>query len=313
MMSALDPAGPQAGAIAWLWWVFLAITTFATLATFAGLAYAIWRPRRNDAGREPHTTLAMTRAVGGSVAITVVLLFVLLVASVAVGRQLTRLERPNAITVHVVARQWWWDVTYDHPTPSQRVNTANEIHVPIGEPVHVMLDSRDVIHSFWVPNLHGKRDAIPAHASDLWIEADRPGVYRGQCAEFCGAQHARMAMFVIAQPRDQFDAWIAQQRQTPPPPGDPFARRGRELFTSADCALCHRVQGTTAGATIGPDLTHVASRETLASGTLRNDAVSMGGWIRDPQRYKPGAKMPAHPELSENDLHAIVDYLGTLK
>jgi len=312
MMSALDAAGPQAGAIAWLWWLFLGITTVATIVTLTFFFYAAWRPRNVDT---PNTTSERTlaRAVGAGAAITVVLLSVMLVADVSIGRQLVTLEKKDAITVQVIARQWWWDVRYQHPTPSQRINTVNEIHIPIGEPVHIMLVSNDVIHSFWVPNLHGKKDAIPAHDSDLWVQADRPGTYRGQCAEFCGAQHAKMALFVIAEPRDKFQAWVDGQRQTPRPPDDPLARRGRELFVSSDCALCHRVQGTTAGATLGPDLTHVASRPALAGAVIPNDPLTMAHWIRDPQYFKPGVKMPAHPNFSDEDLNALVDYLGTLK
>jgi cytochrome c oxidase subunit 2 len=258
----------------------------------------------------------MGRAVMIGGAITFALLCVLLVSSVAIGRQLQTLgvDKPGAISIRVTGLQWWWLVQYDHPTPSQRVDTANEIHIPIGEPVHIQLASQDVIHSFWVPNLHGKHDAIPAHTADLWFQADKPGIYRGQCAEFCGYQHAKMALFIVAEPRDRFQQWINLQRQTPPPPppSDTEATRGRELFVSSDCALCHRVQGTTAGATAGPDLTHIASRVALAAGSLPNEHWVLAQWIRDPQHFKPGVKMPTH-NFSDDDLRAIVAYLETLK
>jgi cytochrome c oxidase subunit 2 len=192
------------------------------------------------------------------------------------------------------------------------VITANEIHIPVGKPVHIRLASRDVIHSFWVPDLHGKKDLIPGKDTDLWLRADRAGVYRGQCAEFCGWQHAHMALLVIAEPQDRFDAWLASQRQTPPPPSTPLGQRGRAVFESQACPLCHTVAGTQANGSAGPDLTHLASRRTIAAGTLPNTIGSLGGWIVDPQSTKPGNRMPA-VTLHADDLQALLAYLETLR
>jgi len=212
----------------------------------------------------------------------------------------------------VIGHQWWWEVKYQDPIPGRIVTTANEIHVPAGRPVLLQLSSVDVIHSFWVPSLHGKRDLIPGHPSSLWIEADRPGTYRGFCAEFCGHQHAHMGLLVIADSPDRYAAWYAAQLETPPPPVDPLAQRGRQVVESAPCALCHTVQGSQASASLGPDLTHLGSRRTLAAATLPNTPENLGRWIVDPQTIKPGNPMPAN-RLSAEDLRAAVAYLESLR
>jgi cytochrome c oxidase subunit 2 len=172
--------------------------------------------------------------------------------------------------------------------------------------------SRDVIHSFWVPNLHGKRDLIPGYTTALWFQADQPGRYRGQCAEFCGYQHANMAMYVIAEPDNDFQAWLSAQRQPAAEPGTERQQRGREVFLAATCPQCHSIRGTLAGASFGPDLTHVGSRSTIGAGVLPNTAENLIRWVRNPQDFKPGNKMPAH-DLNDADLQALADYLGSLK
>lgn len=309
--SALVPAGPQSMAISHLMSLFLTVSLIVFVAVTIGLAYAVRRARRNT---EPSATAdrTATRVVTAAAGLTVVTLFVLLVASVLASRQLSAIERPKALTIEVTAYQWWWNIEYDHPMPSQRITSPNEIHIPVGEPVHIKLASHDVIHSFWVPSLHGKRDVLPGHFSEIWVQADRPGIYRGQCAEFCGHEHARMAFLVIAEPRPKFDAWVANQRSEGHPPGTPEQQRGRELFEASDCALCHRVQGTTAGATAGPDLTHVASRLTLAAATIPNDRAALARWIEAPHHFKPATQMPA-TALSDDDARALVSYLENLK
>jgi cytochrome c oxidase subunit 2 len=211
-----------------------------------------------------------------------------------------------------VGRQWWWEIRYPEAIPSNRVITANEIHIPVGVPVRVMLSATDVIHSFWVPQLGGKRDLIPGHDAETWLRADSAGTYRGQCAEFCGHQHAKMALVVVAEPRAEFDEWLARQRQAADSQLTPEQTAGRDVFMRSTCALCHGIRGTDAGGTVGPDLTHLASRGSIASGTLPNTREHLANWIRDPQGIKPGVKMPATP-LTDAELQALVSYLGSLR
>jgi cytochrome c oxidase subunit 2 len=203
-------------------------------------------------------------------------------------------------------------VRYEDATPSRILTTANEIHIPAGEPVRLLLTSTDVIHSFWVPSLSGKLDLIPGHINVLDIKADKPGVYRGQCAEFCGAQHANMATFIIAEPRAKFDAWWNDQLHPAAAPTSDEAKAGETLFLKRPCVMCHRIGGTPAGGTVAPDLTHIASRETLAAGTLTMSRGNLAAWVADPQGIKPGSHMPV-VELDGDELNAIVAYLEELK
>jgi cytochrome c oxidase subunit 2 len=216
------------------------------------------------------------------------------------------------LSIQVVGHQWWWELHYPDAVPSQAITTANEIHIPVGRPVELELASRDVIHSFWAPSLHGKRDLIPGHGSRLVVQADRPGVLHGQCAEFCGLQHANMGFLVVAEPADEFEAWRAAQRRPPPAPADAVQARGPRVFLSAPCAMCHAVQGTPAGGQNGPDLSHVASRRRLAAGTVANTSESMSRWIADPHQLKPGTRMPP-TALEPADLEALTAYLESLK
>jgi cytochrome c oxidase subunit II len=241
-----------------------------------------------------------------------VLLLILLAASVATDRALAQLPGQDALHVQVTGHQWWWAVHYDDPRPDRAFDTANEIHIPVGRTVVVSLESADVIHSFWVPNLHGKKDLIPGYTTTLTLRADKAGVYRGPCAEFCGLQHALMALEVVASPPAEYEAWAELQRRPAAEPSDPGAARGKRIFLSGSCMLCHAIDGTPAGARTAPNLTHVASRRTLAAGTLENTPQNLAAWILDPQKVKPGAQMPAHP-LEGEDLGALVAYLETLK
>jgi cytochrome c oxidase subunit 2 len=216
-----------------------------------------------------------------------------------------------ALTVEITAHQWWWQVRYQDREPQKVFYTANEIHVPVGEKVRFLLSSADVIHSFWVPKLAGKMDVIPGQTNVTWLEAEAPGVYRGECAVFCGAEHARMEFRVVAQEPKDFQAWAAHQLQPAPPPGDAEIQAGRLTFESR-CAACHTLRGSSAAGFAAPDLTHLMDRSTLAAGALPNDAEHLAEWIRDPQKYKPGTNMPQVP-LSEADLAAVVAYLRTAR
>ena len=213
--------------------------------------------------------------------------------------------------IDVIAHQWWWEVRYEGSTPSQGFTTANEIHIPTGVRVYFRLTSPDVIHSFWVPQLAGKTDVIPGLENITWLEADRPGVYRGQCGEYCGLQHGHMALDVVAQTPAQFEAWKARQLAPATPPDSPLATQGETDFM-IHCAVCHTVRGTTAGGRLGPDLTHLMSRLSIAADTLPNTPAYLSGWIADPQHIKPGNYMPAI-ELSGTQLRDIREYLESLE
>jgi cytochrome c oxidase subunit 2 len=245
-------------------------------------------------------------------AATTIILFVFLVLDLSVGRAITRNPGPEALQVRVTGHQWWWEVQYRDSLPQNWATTANEIHVPVGRPVVFELRSTDVIHSLWPPNLNGKRDLIPGNENSIWFQADSAGVYRGQCAEFCGHQHAKMGFLVIAEPQDSFRTWLAAQRDTAMTPTDSIALRGQEVFLSSSCVMCHTIAGTPAGSRIGPDLTHLASRRTIAAGTLPNTRGNLAGWIVNPQAIKPGVRMPS-TRLDSDDLQALLTYLETLK
>ena len=311
VQNPLNPAGPQASSIASLFWWFAGVCAVVYLLVMAAVAWSLIR-RRTASDGSPETERRLVLTVTGAAVATVVTLVVLTFASVVAGRGLLSPSGPGAITVDVIGHQWWWEFQYHDVSPNEIVNSPNELHIPVGVPVVIKAMSRDVIHSFWVPNLHGKRDLVPGMVTHTWIQADRPGVYRGQCAEFCGHQHANMAFVVVAEPMDRFLSWLQHQRSGAPQPQTDEQRRGHEVFTTGPCVMCHTIRGTSAGARLGPDLTHVASRRTLAAGTLPNTRGHRAGWIADSQSIKPGNRMP--PNLvSGDDLRAVVAYLEMLR
>lgn len=319
IQSMLDSAGPQAGRIEGLWWLFFWVCAVVFALVMIALGMAVVRSRRREGHRldpllDPprERERRMARTVGGAAAVSLLILLGLLVASVSTGRAVLSPSPPDALGIEVVGHQWWWEIRYEDPVPSRSFTTANEIHIPVGRPVRVKTRSADVIHSFWVPNLHGKRDLIPDFPSETWLQADRPGVFRGQCAEFCGHQHANMSLIVVAEPPEAFEKWRAAQLQTPPPPATPLLRRGQEVFLALPCPTCHTIAGTPAGGRTAPDLSHLASRRTLAAGTLPNTRGHLAGWILDPQTAKPGNKMPA-VALESDDLQALLAYLESLR
>ena len=254
IQSALDPAGPGAARIGDIWWLMLIVCAAVYVTVMAMLLWAIARRRRRGlepelapVPPEPRRERRMGQVVGVGVALTVAILVVFVLASFQVGRALTARPEP-AVRIDVTAQRWWWDVRYQDPVPSNSFTTANEIHIPVGRPVELTLRSADVIHSLWVPNLHGKKDLIPGQINTLYLEADRPGVFRGQCAEFCGFQHAHMALYVVAEPEEEFARWQARQRQPAPEPATDAQRRGQDVFMASSCVLCHAISGTPAGA-----------------------------------------------------------------
>jgi cytochrome c oxidase subunit 2 len=308
-MDVLNPAGPQADNIAWITWVFMGVCAVVYAATLMALGISLLRRRRPD-DESPGASRRLAIAVGAATALTAATLVVLTLSSEIAGRGLSRPSGPGAITVDVIGYQWFWDFRYHDVTPSEWVSSPNELHIPIGVPVVINAMSRDVIHSFWVPELHGKRDLVPGFTTQTWIQADKPGVYRGQCAEFCGHQHAKMAFIVVAEPVAAFQAWIQRQRQAAART-TPQTQRGHDVFMNNACVTCHTIRGTQAGSRVGPELTHVGSRRTIAAGTLPNTREELTRWVRDPQAIKPGTRMPA-VRLSEDDLRAVVAYLKSL-
>ena len=316
IQSALDPAGIQARSIANLWWIFFWVCTAFYIAVLAFFFLAVVRSRRNV---EVDVTEATERRLGTgvwtSVTVSVVGLIALIFISVAAGRDVgTRgADQPGKLEIEITGHQWWWEVKYpDALVPSHQIVTANEIHIPIHTPVLLRLDTRDVIHSLWIPNLHGKRDLIPGRVNKFLIQADRAGVYRGQCAEFCGMQHAHMALMVIAEKPEAFAQWKERQSQAAPTPLTPQQIRGQQVFLGAPCANCHNITGIDAYATLGPDLTHFRSRSTLAAGTLLNTRGNIAGWITNAAAIKPGAQMPPN-QLTATELQDLLAYLDTLK
>ncbi len=304
--STLDPQGPGAARIASLWWILLATggAIFVLVMVLLGAALL----RRGDRAAL-YTPVSGSRMILlGGVAMPVVVLSGVLALTVNTLLALSAPAANDETVVEVIGHQFWWEVRY----PGNNVLTANEIHIPAGMPVRVRLASQDVIHSFWVPELHGKLDMIPGQTNTFWLQADRPGAFKGLCAEFCGVQHAKMTFLVIAQSQAEFAAWIAQQQQPAVLPVEPIAQRGLEVFLSAGCIECHTVRGTDATGNLGPDLTHVGGRRTLAAGIIANNAGNLGGWIAGPQHIKRGSLMPPTP-LAGDDLQALVTYLGGLK
>ncbi|WP_167506999.1 MULTISPECIES: cytochrome c oxidase subunit II [unclassified Mesorhizobium] len=313
--SALDPKGPAASELAWLIWFFTGLCAVVWALVMIALAVPLtMRSRLHidplvlDAGADNRKLRAVMIAVG----LTAVILVGLTLLSFFANRTLAAIGSDAALTIRVTGHQWWWEVRYEDATPSRILTTANEIHIPAGEPVRLLLTSTDVIHSFWVPSLSGKLDLVPGRMNVLDIKADKPGVYRGQCAEFCGAQHANMGTFIIAEPRAKFDAWWNDQLQPAAAPTSDEAKAGENLFLKRPCVMCHKIGGTPAGGTVAPDLTHVASRQTLAAGTLAMSRGNLAAWIADPQGVKPGSHMPV-VDLSGDELNAIVAYLEGLK
>jgi cytochrome c oxidase subunit 2 len=309
----VDPAGPQAERLADMTWYLTGVGSAVFLLVVGFLAYALWRGhRRAESAEGPATDRRLALWVSGAVAASAVVLLATLVYNFYTGRALARFADSGALTVRVTGHQWWWQVEYQDPVYSRRVQTANEIHVPVGRKVRLEVQSRDVIHSFWAPNLHGKLDLIPGYAGTTYFRVDRPGVYHGRCAEYCGLQHARMDFRVVAESPERFAAWYEQQLRAAAAPADAVQQKGQQVFLSRQCVMCHTIRGTQANGRVGPDLTHLAGRGTLAAGTLPNTRGHLAGWVLDPQRIKPGAKMPPN-QLAPDELRALLSYLQSLK
>ena len=317
--SALHPGGPKAAAILqlgrFLWITATVVYVIVMGALFYALRSGTTRPATfadTDAD-EPERERVRTRWVFAAIAATAFILLLFIFVDVSTARTMSRVGGEKPLRVDVVGHQWWWGVKYpDTANPQNIIETANEIHVPVGRAVFIKMTSGDVIHSFWAPNLDGKKDLIPGHETRTWFRADSAGVYRGQCAEFCGHEHAKMAFYIVAEPRAQFEQWLQSQKSEAAQPTDSLAQGGERVFLSGTCAMCHSIAGTGAASNVGPDLTHLASRRTIGAGTLPNNTGNLVAWILDPQSIKPGVKMPPN-KLDPQSMRALVAYLGTLK
>jgi cytochrome c oxidase subunit 2 len=309
-----SPVSTPADSIYHLALFVLAVCAGIFVTVFSLLLYSVvkYRRRPGDDGREPPQVYGSNQVELAWTVIPVLIVVVLFLATARVIHAIEDARFPVGTTeVTAVGHQFWWEFQY----PQQGFIAANELHVPVSDPshptpTHITLLSADTDHSFWVPKLAGKTDLIPNRTNSMWIDPRETGVYVGQCAQYCGTQHAKMLLRVIVQSRPDFDRWVAEQRQ-PAQPGDNIAK-GRQVFESTACVNCHTVAGTSAHGTFGPDLTHLMSRETIAAGAALNNRDNLRQWIQNPDSFKPGALMPAM-QLDERDLDAVTDYLVTLK
>lgn len=314
----LDPVGPHATEISNLFWWVAGINGVIWLVV-VGLLLLVLRRRRTDALSEPaqpeeRTERRLVIAVGSAVAFTALVLTVYVGLSYAVDRELLDLDKDPDMEIEVTAHQWWWELKYVSATPADVFTTANEIHVPVGKKVRLILKSQDVVHSLWFPNLSGKQDIIPGREQDLVIRADREGTWQGRCGEFCGLQHAKMGLILTAQPQDAFAAWQTAQRQPAAEPQTEEEKRGREIFRTGPCALCHAIRSADSASfsNNAPDLTHLKSRTTIGAGAAPNTEGHLGGWILDPHSIKPGVHMPTLLQEPQ-DFRALLAYLEILK
>lgn len=305
IQSTLDPQGPQADEIARIAWVMFWGAGFILLLV---MALALATLFRAPSQRRPIS--ASVFIIGGGVALPIITLTALLVYGVDSMRSLRAYHEPPA-QIEVVGNRWWWEVHYRN-ADGHIITSANEVRIPAGEPVKVLVRTNDVIHSFWVPNLAGKIDLIPGRTNHIVLHANAPGQFRGQCAEFCGAQHARMAFYVIAQAPEAHAAWLAQQQKPAATPADQQSLRGRDIFV-ARCAQCHTVRGVSDVGKRAPDLTHLASRQFIAAGTLNNNRGNLIAFVSRSQEIKPGNGMPSHSDLDDATLQALASYLESLK
>lgn len=310
--------GTQGALIGGLFDIFFWTTAAIYALVMLYLAVALFRGYRHRAQGsglqgEPqaHAEAGWRSALIAFIAVTALILAGLSIATWLTDRNLAKAEKP-AMEIELTGHQWWWEVKYKAAVPSCMVRTANELHIPAGVTTRILLKSNDVIHSMWIPNLAGKQDLIPGRQADLTLHPLRPGLFRAQCAEFCGMQHAKMALDVTVDTPADFRRWYAAQLKPPMPPTGGPALAGFRIFQARQCASCHAIAGTPASGSVAPDLSHVASRRTIAAGTLRTSHANMTRWLKDPQEPKPGNNMPKVP-LSPAELAAVTAYMETLR
>ena len=301
-----------------LFTVFMIVCTIMYVLVVGALLLAILRRRKDEgeltveAGKHEADTPFVRSALVGWIGLIGIGLVGLTIASFFTDRSNASVAANPQLTINVTANQWWWDVKYTTHEASNEFRTANEIHLPVGVPAEITLESNDVIHSFWVPNLAGKQDLIPGRVTDIQILPQKTGTFRGQCAEFCGVEHANMALNVIVESKSDFERWVAAQQRPAFAPMTKLELSGYRYVTTRECSACHNIGGTPANGQLAPDLTHFASRRSIAAGTLPMSTGNLYGWVADPQSQKPGNKMPTIG-MSPDELHAVVAYLGRLK
>jgi cytochrome c oxidase subunit 2 len=313
--NSLNAHSHQAKDIASLFWWMMG-GAWLGLGLVVGLLFWSWKRRKRRGwgddveGDKPGERRSWYAVVGLGIVMPIVVIAALFVVSDLFVIKTTQAPASTAtrLTIKVIGHQWWWEVRY----PGTSVVTANEIHIPVRTPVRVVVGTADVIHSFWVPELNRKIDTIPGRANAIELDADQPGRYLGRCAEFCGLQHAHMAMYVFADEPSAFRRWLARQEKPASSPSGGLASEGARLFMNGPCSSCHAIRGTDAGGYTGPDLTHVASRTTLGAVTVTNDRENLRNWIVDSQHVKPGNQMPNF-DVSGHKLDALVAYLEGLK
>lgn len=315
--SVLDPAGRYALSLERQWWINLGVTAAVFAIVMAVAARGVWKSRTRGGPRdEVIRPVERHERRGERIVLAALALSALLLAGLGytdlVARRALKPVTGEPLVVKVTGHQWWWEFEYQDPLPSNAVNSPGALHLPVGRDVRLELVSHDVIHSFWVPNLTGKRDLIPGHPASLMIHATRPGTFVGECAEFCGHQHATMRFVVVCESPARFAAWRTAQSQVPPPPATAETNHGRDVFLASSCMMCHTIRGTGAASRVGPDLTHVGSRPALAGATLPNTQGHLMAWIADPQATRPGVKMPPNA-LDRDDLVALTAYLTSLR
>lgn len=311
--SIFDPASGEAERLANLGWWLVGLMS-VTIVIMGVLI--LWGALRRKGSLKEHSPIDVDGGKGwilfGGVLLPVVVLSALFAVTLVVLKQLPGDTAEPAVEIDVTAHQWWWGVTYPNEEPYKTFKTANEIHIPVGQPVRINLTSADVIHSFWVPRLHGKLDVIPGHENHLVLTAEKPGRYEGVCAEFCGVQHARMRFVVVAHPADEYQAWVEHQRKPARVPTEPLLVKGRETFETYACAMCHSIRGTRAHGSVAPDLTHFGSRLRIG-GAVPNTKARLQAWIVNAQSLKAGVHMPTLDQFDGEQLRALAAYLESLE
>jgi cytochrome c oxidase subunit II len=308
--SALNADGPAASELKSLILLFVAVCGIVFVLVMGGMAWALLRRKDRSPG-EPEAERSMGRVVSGAIVATFLVITFLTITSFYATKGVDR-GQDNPPTITVRGQQWWWQFTYLDADPAKTFQTANELHIPVGTDVRLRLEATDVIHSFWVPNLTGKQDLVPGRENGLTLHASKAGIYRGQCAEFCGLQHSHMALLVIAEEPADYAIWLESQREPAVAPADNDAASGKLVFMSKPCAACHAIRGTEASGTSGPDLTHVGSRSMIAAGLMENTRGSVAAWVADPQTLKPGNNMPLVP-LTGEELRQVSAYMSGLR
>jgi cytochrome c oxidase subunit 2 len=308
IQSALQPQGISAQSIATVWWIMFWGACAILLLVMVLAIYALRRPKPSRLG---HPYLI----IGGGLVFPIVTLTALLTYGLSIGHEFHGgAAAPAPLRIEVIGKRWWWEVRYRNGPSATPIVSANEIHLPVGVPVEFAVSTSDVIHSLWIPSLAGKIDMVPGKVNRVRIQADTPGVYRGQCAEYCGTQHTWMAFYVVAHTPDEFEAWLANEQRHARVPSEAFLQRGRNAFVDAGCGACHRIRGVEqAFGALGPDLTHVGSRRSLGAGTIDNHVGTLAGWIADSHAIKPGNLMPPFAAFDGETLRALAAYLESLQ